>query len=843
MTNRYLEQASRYLSAATATLQQTLIRPAGSEFEQSVLRIVILIIILSYLFITNHQAGEYQPLLEAGILLFSVHLVLALLVLLSIIAHPALSPARIVAGIFMDIGSFSIAMVATGEIGAPWWAGCLWISIGNGFRYGERYLYLSALLSLIGFSCALLISDYWATHMSIASGLLVAMAVLPGYIAILIRRLHQERQRAEEASQAKSEFLARMSHEIRTPLNGIIGTGELLKGCPLGPEERRYVETIDASSHTLLNLIENILDISKIEAGKLELEQTPFDFHHLINTTVGMFNPEAEKKGLRLTSTIGLDIPFRLIGDPHHLRQILINLIGNAIKFTQQGSVELRCHQIRRTEDHSLIRFEVVDTGIGIPDDLQQRIFENFTQADESTTRRYGGTGLGTSIAKQLVELMGGRIGLQSIPGIGSTFWYDIDFPLQPELLDEQELLKVQGCRVLRICQRPGEETDVSHCLAGWGVPFQDVASPRDALRALILNTRHENPFEVIIFDRLALDTDAWDLLHSLGPELSLPSIRVLIVSVAGEPPPITRPISNPVYCLQEPFDKTLLFNALHSSRATAFDEDGIFDLSAQLTREQRLQHRPRILVAEDNNVNRMVIDRILERAGLEHHLVEDGLEVLEALENAHYDLVIVDMEMPQMGGIDACRTYRFANPGQDQIPFVMLTANATVAARKQCEEAGIHHFLSKPISASHLLQVILDATGASTPAPLESPADAIDQERLGELLELAPDDAFLAQLQDRFQRDTAELMEGMEQALERNDISHFRELLHALKGSALNLGLRELSALALEMEAWSDEQLLHERQVQMQSLAHALERSQASLAALLTPVQGRSRG
>ncbi len=840
-----------YLSAASTPVQQRLKKYSSIEFEQALLRIIILVIILCYLSVVSHHTNDHKPLLESGILIFSVHFFLALLFLLSIIIWPTASPARIIAGIFVDIGSFSIAMIATGVVGAPWWAGCLWITMGNGFRYGERYLYLATVLSLLGFGSALLLSDYWATHMPIAMGLLVAMAVLPGYTAVLIRRLKAERERAEEATRAKSTFLARMSHEIRTPLNGIIGTGELLKSCDMGPEERRYLETIDASSHVLLRLIDNILDISKIEAGKLELEQTNFDLHRLINTTIGMFSPEAEQKGLRLLSTIGLDTPFRLIGDPHHLRQVLINLIGNAIKFTEKGTVELRCHQIREAKRLSLIRFEVVDTGIGISNAVQPHIFDNFTQADESTTRRYGGTGLGTSIARQLVELMGGRIGLQSTPGIGTTFWFDIDLPQQAELVDEEEMLTVQGCRVLRLCQQPGAETEVSHSLTGWGVPYQDVSSPRDALRSLIKNSSQGQPFEVIIFDPLPVSEDARNLLQSLGPELSLPEIKILIVSPEGSMAPDTRRIPNPVYTLQEPFEKALLFNALHSSRAGGFEDDGIIDLSDHFIREQRIQHPLQILVAEDNSINRMVISRILERAGLTHRLVMDGMEVLDALEKDHYDLAIVDMEMPRLGGIDTYRTYRFAHPGEDAIPFVMLTANATVDARAQCEEAGIQYFLTKPISTTRLLEMIsMVADGLHQPSPIlplqkSAPepgrTPVIDLDILGEIIELAPDSDFLPQLLDNLTRDSKRLIQGMSDALSNGDITRFRELMHALKGSALNLGLCELSSLARESERLTDKQLALTCNSHVNAVNSAWERARAALTEVLRPKRGHS--
>ena len=825
----------------------------NTEVEQGVVRVVMIAIILLYLSLMSHNVSTEVWVVQSGILLFSVHLLFGLGVMISFLFRPQRSTLRITLGIIADISSFSIAMITTGEIGAPWWAGCLWITFGNGFRYGERYLYFSTALSVVGFSAALVLNEFWQNNIPIGIGLLVAMTVLPGYIAVLIKRLRAEQKRAEEASQAKSAFLARMSHEIRTPLNGIIGTGDLLKTCKLNREEREYADIIYASGQTLLKLIEDILDISKIEAGKLELEHTDFDLHSLINTTLRMLSAEAESKQLHLTSRIALDIPYRLVGDPHHLRQVLINLIGNAIKFTEKGSVELRCNTIRSGEGRSLIRFEVVDTGIGISAEAQAKIFENFSQADESTTRKFGGTGLGTAIARQLVELMGGRIGLQSTPDIGSTFWFDIEFQHQAQLVKEAEIQQLQECHVMRLCSQPGAETDISHTLKGWGVPFNDVASTREALRLLISSTNGITPYEVIILDDVPYSDDTRSFLISLSRELALSSITILLVQSEQNSAKISDlgETGNTIYSLRKPFDKALLFNALHASSVCNHKDDGIISLSEHFTRNRNVQRPLKILVAEDNSVNRIVTGRILEHAGHQHHLVDNGMQVLDALEKEHYDLVIVDMQMPELGGIDAFRMYRFAHASDDNpIPFIMLTANATVNARQECHDAGIKHFLTKPVSSGKLLETIALATGhpthplhntdtrqagrMSSNQPGAGSLDVVDQSIFSQVTELAPDNEFLHRLFDNFTADSRQILSGMREAAGSGDSTRFRALAHALKGSSLNLGLLELSSLAADSEKIPDSRFQQEAIRNTDAVRAGIDRAWSTLSQLL---------
>jgi two-component system sensor histidine kinase RpfC len=823
-------------SLATRLVTRLRNRP-DTEHEQALIRAAFPVMFLIYLGLSPPEGPDEQALWDLGVVLSWCFLAFSLGVVVAIAIRPGISVTRRLLGAVADLGMLSLGMSLIGDLAAPWWWVYLWITFGNGFRYGERYLYFSAALSLLGFGASAYVNPYWSSSQGLAVGLLGGLIVLPAYAATLLRRLNAETRRAEEASRAKSDFLARMSHEIRTPLNGIIGLSELLRSCTLGKEEREYSEAIHASGHGLLTLLEDVLDISKIEAGKLAIEHIEMDLHALVGSTVRMFSLQAEAKGLRLTHHISIETPYRVVGDPQHLRQVLINLIGNAVKFTERGSVEVRCHPVRFDGARVLVRFEILDTGIGIAPELHERIFDKFTQADESTTRRFGGTGLGTTIAKQLVELMGGRIGFESTLRTGSRFWFDIELVqlgLEPE---PAAVTTLKACRILRLCTAQGADSLASRHLKGWGLEYRDVTSTREAVAQLIGVADNGDGFDILMLDNMELTRSLEHFLAALDRDLGLYGLTVLLLPPEPIDTQMTTELPSRMHLLQPPVDKSLLFNALHASFAGDDDDQRVINFSERLERRRTPPRGIRVLVAEDNATNRMVIGRILERAGISHRLVEDGQAVLDALEEESFDLAIVDIQMPVLSGIAAYKLYRFAHAGEPgQVPFIVLTANATVEARAEAEEAGIKHFLTKPVSSSRLIEGINRALGLARKAspsalpaedPGMGPCTEIDPAAFASLVSLSADDGFAERLVASFESDGRTLLAHIADALKDRDWTGMREQTHALKGSAANLGLIGLREQAARLEQADDLAVAAER---LDSLAQTFERGLGAL-------------
>jgi two-component system sensor histidine kinase RpfC len=407
------------------------------ELEQSLIRVVIAFIVMVYLSWYTLR-DKALSLSEAQVLAVSiVFFIFSVALAARILAKGGMSVARRYVGMIVDNAVTTYCLMNMGEGGAVVIGVYLFISFGNGFRYGRKYLHACQAMGIVGFSCVLVFSEFWSQHIAIGLGFLIGLVVLPFYVGVLAERIEKAKLRADEANQAKGRFVANVSHEMRTPLNGVIAMADVLRETSLNESQREIVETMTTSAELLLAQIEDVLDLSKIEANKVQIEFRPMDLGKLLSSIVKVVLPQARYKGVPINTEIADDAAQWFVGDAHHLRQVVLNLLSNAVKFTEKGSITLRASVTGTLSDKQLLRIEVRDTGIGIPKDKQAAIFEPFAQADDSITRVYGGTGLGTTIARQLVSLMGGKIGVESEPNVGSMFWVEIALvPATPEQID-----------------------------------------------------------------------------------------------------------------------------------------------------------------------------------------------------------------------------------------------------------------------------------------------------------------------------------------------------------------------------------------------------------------------
>jgi len=656
------------------------------ELEQTFLRLLLVLIGTVYGLVINYWGVFDEGYLTSVVALGYFYVIVSVVSILHVYLRPDGHKWRHSAYMCVDILVTCIVMHYFGEYGAPFFVFYVWLTVGNGFRYGYMELILCAGLSLCGFVIMCLFTPYWREEYLLSASGVMLLSIIPMYVAIMLKRLQEAKDFAEQANKEKTRFLANVSHEIRTPLNAVMGFSEILDSETDRVMQAQLTRNIKDASASLKSLIEGVLDFSRIESGHVRIEEEAFNLYGLVYSIEGMFSMQAEQGGVRYITDMDVTLSPYVCGDVDRLRQILVNLVGNAVKFTSVGEIKIRVSKFQAGGNDERILFEVIDTGIGIPASMQSRIFEQFRQADDSVQRRYGGTGLGTSIAKCLVDLMSGQIGVESEENKGSRFWFHI--PLV-EVTAEQRTTSVSddewpGCCVVgtRLSQdtfpaalpamrvfKDWDELDKSNIVPGECCVIVDCQAVTQGEIGGITRAGHKAGTCLV-----ALHEDK----HKHGDYLRA-GFHLAINTY-------------------EHIENVL------SYAARILDTCTRNNLKEDLARYLKDGEKLSVLVTDDCRLNRHVMKAMLDdMGGVESDFASSGPMALEKLRSGTYDLMVLDIQMPGMSGFDVIELYKARNSEEKVIPIIVVTGDATVEVYEKCDRLGVSRFLLKPVDQDKL--------------------------------------------------------------------------------------------------------------------------------------------
>ena len=693
-------------------------------------------------------------------------------------------------------------------------------------------------------------AEYWARPVAREHK---TVSVIVTFIDISERRaseeaLYRASEAAEAASRAKSQFLANMSHEIRTPMNGIVGMSELIRNTRLNKEQREFAETIQSCADGLLTVINDILDFSKIEAGKLNFEILDFDLRTVIERVVELFADQAQRKGVELALFIYDDVPTSLRGDPGRLRQILSNLISNAVKFTEHGEVVVKITKERGDTHHVLLHFAVSDTGIGLSEETKKRLFQPFSQADSSTTRKYGGTGLGLAISKHLAELMGGSIGVEGEPGKGSTFWFTGRFERQARKTLISFPVKLNGIKVLIVDDNQTSRTILRHQTQSWHMEPHEAANGPDALDILRREAAKKNAFNLVILDMQMPEMTGMMLARTIKTDPAIPLVPlVLMTSLGSTDRDALKAIGISAY-LTKPIKQSSLFDCLLTvmsvSRMGMPAASGSYlgvQVSSAAPRDPALNQPPRILIADDNAINQRVLSQQLRQLGFSADVVDNGRAACDALAAKPYELIFMDCQMPEMDGYAATAEIRKREGSSKHTWIVAITAHALEGDREKCSAAGMDDYLSKPVKISDLGAALsrgLSVSGPVNAVPRESvtlettkiPRAPVDMVRLREAG--GNDESEIRELVELYLKQTAQHLGELKVAMGAAARADIIRIAHKCAGSSGVCGMKVLESKLRSLEEMAIQNLLADQSPIMGELENEFEMVKAYLQA-----------